>query len=115
MRQWLVLAARWWNNMAEKEHTSFAYKAFKDDMILMGQGCSACWAWQFLDAMTTIKVVTAKDWKPRHCKNVENLLNLRFDESMVKASAEEWFDRAWDRCSREPESAGEDEVFRSTY
>jgi hypothetical protein len=34
---------------------------------------------------------------------------------MVKASAEEWFDSAWNRCSREPESAGEDEVFRSTY
>jgi hypothetical protein len=78
MRQWPVLAARWWNNMAEKKHTTLAYKAFKDDLILMRQGCSACWSWQFLRAMTTIKVVTSKDWKPRHGKNVENLLKTVF-------------------------------------
>jgi hypothetical protein len=73
MRQWLVLAARWWNTMAE--HTILAYKAFKDDLIVMGQGCSAYWSWLFLDAMTIIKVVTSKDWTPRYGKNWKTSLN----------------------------------------
>ena len=37
------------------------------------------------------------------------------DEEIVSGKAEEWFDRAWDTRNHDPESAGDDQLFMSTY
>ena len=102
MRQWLVLAARWWNSMVDKETCLLPHKAFLEDLILMKSGCTTCWSWQFLEAMTTIKVRSPKEWKPGYIKGCDNLICMTFDEEIVSGKAEEWFDRTWDTCNDDP-------------
>lgn len=121
MVQWLVLAARWWNTVAEKDQGALAFKALRDDVLLMLDGKS-CWSRQFLDAMSTIKVIANSAWHPRKVTLSAQALvdDLRFDEKKVKECAENWFDRAWNVCcvdpvNADPESADGDEVFRSTF
>ena len=60
-------------------------------------------------------VIKAKDWKPRYTRGCDGLTGLRFDEGIVSGRAEEWFDKEWDACSCDPESAEGGDVFMSTY
>ena len=103
-------------SMVDKGADTLAHKESLEYLALLREGCNNCWSWQFLDAMTTIKVIDPKNWKPRYIKGCDDLTCLRFDEEIISGKAEEWFDRAWDTCTSDTENAGGGgEVFKSTY
>lgn len=116
MLQWLRLAARWWNRMADKANDTLAHQAFHGDVELMLAGTNtSCWSRQFLEAMTRIKVVNTVQWHPRWHATKEQITALRFDEELVEHQAQLYLDRAWHTCPLDPDVSGADEVFYSTY
>ena len=62
MVQWLVLAARWWNNLACKDEDSIGYKAWHANIGLMAQGKDKVWSTLFLKAMHKIGILQDQVW-----------------------------------------------------
>ena len=56
MLQWLVLAARFWNKMADRSESALIRMAYKDNVELMLRG-EKCWTWHFLKAMVAIGAI----------------------------------------------------------
>ena len=123
MLQWLVLAARFWNKMAERRESALINMAYKDNVKLMLRG-KKCWTWHFLKAMLAIgaieneaafQVQGRKTEKNVH-DTVEKVSRMHFDEEMVENKAWLFFDRPWAQCGAlNPATAPSKQVFLSTY
>ena len=122
MLQWLVLAARFWNKMADKSESALIRMAYKDNVELMLRG-KKCWTWHFLKAMAAIGAIkNAAAFKvqgKKTAKNVqdtaEKIMQRHFDEEMVESKAYMFLDKAWEKCQApNPATAPSDQVFIST-
>ena len=75
MLQWLVLAARYWNKMADRGESALIRMAYKDNVELMLRG-KKCWTWHFLKAMSAIGAINnaaaVKVQGTRTAKNVQD-------------------------------------------
>ena len=62
--------------MADKETDALAHIAFREDLTFIGggEGCTSCRSWQLVDAMTTMNVISHKEWKPRVVKGCDDLI-----------------------------------------
>ena len=123
MLQWLVLAARFWNKMADRSESALIRMAYKDNVELMLRG-KKCWTWHFLKAMVAIGAIkNAAAFKvqgKKTAKNVqdtaEKIMQRHFDEEMVESKAYMFLDKAWEKCQApNPATAPSDQVFISTY
>ena len=123
MLQWLVLAARFWNKMADRGESALIRMAYKDNVELMLRG-KKCWTWHFLKAMSAIGAINnaaaVKVQGRRTAKNVqdtvEKVMNMHFDEEMVESKAYMFLDKAWGNCqAMDPATAPSNQVFISTY
>jgi hypothetical protein len=117
--QWLVLAARWWNNLASKEEDSIGYTAWCANIELMikQQGKQPIWASLFLKAMHKIGVLQQEVWLQEGLTSPQNIKQLMFDESKVKAAATDFLvARAWEAGKDvDPRRAPSQNVTWATY
>ena len=122
MVQWLVLAARLWNKMCDRDDKTLIHMAFLDNIMLMLRS-KKCWAWHFMRAMSTIGVLDEKSWQVQGRKTAGNLKEalgrvvlLSFDEEEVEIMAKRFFNKPWVQCKdKDPTKAPTNQVFRSTY
>ena len=122
MVQWLVLAARLWNKMTQRDENALMRMAFSDNLVLALRG-KRCWAWHFLQAMSTIGIIKATAWQVQGRKTAANVqettvrvLQLFFDEEKVEHMARIFFDKPWADCQAlNPATAPSGQVFLSTY
>ena len=92
MLQWLVLAARFWNKMADRGESALIRMAYRDNVELMLRG-KKCWTWYLAKAMSAIGAINnaaaGKVQGRRTAKNVqdtvEKVMNMHFDEEMVES------------------------------
>jgi hypothetical protein len=119
MVQWLVLAARWWNNLASKEEDSIGYKAFRDNvgMMTVQRGDSPIWSTLFLKAMYRIGVLKHEVWRQEWFTSPVDIFNLSFDEVEVQEAATKLLmTNKWQMARGvDPKSASHTEVFWATY
>ena len=116
MLQWLVLTARFWNSLSEKDTEAIAHVALKDNVELMLSKCKACWSYHFFRAMHTIGVIHEQVWKPG-VASLGSIMELRFDEAKVTELATQFFDKQWALCidQADPRSAPSNKVTCTTY
>jgi hypothetical protein len=116
MLQWLVLAARLWNNMCDKDQGAILHSAFKDNVVLMLNKSRDCWSYHFLKAMHTIGILQRQVWNG-DLATANAIMELRFREEQVKEAATAFFDKQWNLCKDEsdPRSAPSTTVTCSTY
>ena len=56
MLQWLLLAAMFWNKMADRRESALIHMAYKDNVELTLRR-KKCWTWHFLKAMSAIGAI----------------------------------------------------------
>ena len=119
MVQWLVLAARWWNNLATKEEDSIGFIAWCANlrMMILQQGKFPIWSTLFLKAMHKIGVLRHEVWLQECLKHPIDIAQLHFDESEVKQAATRFLSTEKWRQTRgvDPRTAPSDVVTWATY
>lgn len=116
MVQWLVLAARLWNNCCDRDPTAIMHMALKDNVDLMLSNCRTCWSYCFFKAMHAIGVIKQQVWNGG-LESSNSVLTIRIDEGEVKQAALKAFDKQWElgKAYHDPRSAPANHVTCSTY
>lgn len=116
MVQWLVLAARLWNNCCDRDPTAIMHMALKDNIKLMLGKCRTCWSYCFFKAMHAIGVIQHQVWNGG-LESSDTVLSIRIDEVEVKQAALLTFDKQWElgRAYHDPRSAPSNHITCSTY
>lgn len=97
MWHWIALATRWWVRLTGMNADRLAYRAFKDDIRLMLDGCKDCWTFKLLDTLTHMGIVQASQWKPNNGSQVtvDTILQLCISETAVVDALQSLFDSTW--------------------
>ena len=97
MWHWIALATRWWVRLSRMNVDRLAYRAFRDDIRLMLDGCQQCWAYKLLDTLTSLGVVQAGQWRSLNGTQptVESIVCIPITEEEVVKALHNLFDGSW--------------------
>ena len=122
MWHWLVLAVRYWARAVKLPSTSLVRKTLNEDIQLMLNGCTRCWTFHVLKALTTIGLLEERMWLPAANSpqpTVESILALELREADVRAQLIGRFDQVWQLNTRTAHprrgSCPSDAIIHSSY
>ena len=123
MWHWLALAVRFWVRAVKMPTTRLVRKTLTDDIRLMLSGCTHCWSYFLLKALTTIGMLEERAWWPASSGSsftVEHILSLVPQEADVRAALQVRFDEVWTQVGTNPvhprhPACPDDAIIHSTY
>jgi hypothetical protein len=92
---WVALAVRWWCSLtAEENHDKLAAKALRSDVWFMVSGCTDCWSYKLLNALTVLGVLDRGCWdrSVNAAIRAPDVLAVRLNEKHVKEQLRRRFD-----------------------
>ena len=98
MFHWVLLATRWWNRLRAMSPAAgtvvscVAYHAWKSDVMLMLEGCRACWSYQLLHTLESLQQISPTQWQNT---SPDAVMSLRFDEHKVQEALTRMFHSPW--------------------